>query len=84
LVTSSVAKLDGTHRSNDDLRGAVGALPVERRRLIEQLFWNERTETEVANVLGTNQSTINRRKQAILNGLRMKLSDHNEFQGFPA
>jgi hypothetical protein len=30
----------------------------------------------------TNQSTINRRKQAILNGLRMKLSNRNEVEDF--
>jgi len=48
------------------------------------LFWEERTETELANALGTHQSTINRRKQAILTGLRMKLSDRDEFQRFSA
>jgi DNA-directed RNA polymerase specialized sigma24 family protein len=81
---SSAAKVDGPHRSIDDLRGAVGALPVERRRLIEQLFWKERTETEVARAMGVNQSTISRRKQAILHGLRMKLRDRDKFQKFPA
>jgi len=34
----------------------------------------------VADALGMNQSTINRRKQAILHGLRMRLRDRNEFQ----
>jgi hypothetical protein len=53
--------------------GPVSALPAEQRRLIEQLFWGERTETEVADAMGTNQSTINCRKQAILDRLRMKL-----------
>ena len=74
------AKADQTQCSDGDLRGAVGALPPEQRRLIEQLFWEDRTETEVADALGTNQSTINRRKRAILNGLRSKLSDRNELQ----
>src|SRR5439155_6158804 len=67
LVDSSAAKVNGTHRSNDDLRDAVGALPAEQRRLIEELFWEEHTETEVADAMGTKQSTIRRRKQAILN-----------------
>jgi len=31
-----------------------------------------------------NQSTINRRKQVILNALRLKLGDRNEFQRFSA
>ena len=84
LAASFAAKENATHRSNDNLRGAVGGLPFEQRRLIEQLFWEERTETEVAHAMGTNQSTVNRRKHAILNGLRMKLRDRNEFQRFSA
>jgi hypothetical protein len=40
---------------NGDLCGAIGALSAEHRRLIEQLFWEERTETEVADAMGTNQ-----------------------------
>jgi len=84
LAASSEAKVNGRHPSNDDLRGAMRALPPEQRRLIEQLFWEERTETELAKTMNINQSTINRRKQAILNGLRMKLCDDNEFQGLSA
>lgn len=79
-ATSSATKVEETHGTNDDLRGAVGALPPEQRRIIEQLFWEERTQTEVSDALGINQSTISRRKQAILNGLRMKLPDRKEFQ----
>jgi DNA-directed RNA polymerase specialized sigma24 family protein len=84
LNASFSAKLNETHPSNDDLRGVIGALPAEQRSLIEQLFWEERTETELANTMNTNQSTINRRKRAILNGLRMKLREHDEFQRFSA
>jgi DNA-directed RNA polymerase specialized sigma24 family protein len=83
LAASSAAKADGTYCSHDHLRGVVHALPFKQCRLIEQLFWQERTETEVAAAMGINQSTINRRKQAILNGLRMKMRDRNEFQTFP-
>jgi len=79
---SSVAKVDGTRHPSSDLRGAVGALPVDQRRLIEQLFWEERTETQVANTMNINQSTINRRKRTILKSLRRKLCDGNEFQKF--
>jgi RNA polymerase sigma factor (sigma-70 family) len=79
-LPSSVARVNGTDPSNNDLRGAVRALPGKQRRLIEQLFWEERTETEVANTMNINQSTINRRKRTILNSLRMKLCDGNEFQ----
>jgi RNA polymerase sigma factor (sigma-70 family) len=82
LTAASAANGNGAHHSNDDLRGAVGALPAKQRRLIEQLFWEKRTETELADAMGTNQSTINRRKRAILNGLRTKLRDRNEFETF--
>jgi RNA polymerase sigma factor (sigma-70 family) len=80
LNASFSAKLNETHPLNGDLRGAVGALPAKQRRLIEQLFWEEHTETEVANTLNINQSTINRRKRAILKSLRTRLCDGNEFQ----
>jgi RNA polymerase sigma factor (sigma-70 family) len=79
LIASSAANGNGAHYSNDELRGAIGALPPEQRRLIEQLFCEERTETEVANTMRINQSTINRRKQTILKGLRKKLCNRNEF-----
>ena len=82
LNASSAAKLNETHPSNDDLRSAIGALPAKQRKLIEQLFWEDRTETEVANTMSINQSTINRRKRTILKSLRMKLCDGNEFQNF--
>jgi RNA polymerase sigma factor (sigma-70 family) len=84
LAASSAVKINGTQRSNGDLCGAVGALPPEQRRLIKQLFWEERTETEVACAMGTTQSTISRRKKAILGGLRMKLRDRDHFQRFSA
>src|SRR5437773_8467131 len=82
LAASSTEKVNGAHPSNDHLRDVVSALPAAQRRLIEQLFWKERTEIEVANTMGINQSTINRRKHDILKGLRMKLRDRNEFQKF--
>jgi RNA polymerase sigma factor (sigma-70 family) len=82
LAASPAAKVNGTHPSNSDLRGAVGALPAEQRRLIEQLFWEECTETELADAVGTNQSTINRRKRAILNGLRLSWTPVTNFKDF--
>ena len=84
FTASSTEKVNGAHPSNDHLRDVVSALPAAQRRMIEQLFWKERTEIEVANTMGINQSTINRRKHDILKGLRMKLCDRNEFQKFSA
>jgi RNA polymerase sigma factor (sigma-70 family) len=82
LAASSEAKVNGPHPSNDDLHGAMRALAPAQRKLIEQLFWEDHTETEVAATIGTNQSTINRRKRTILKSLRRKLYDGNEFQKF--
>jgi DNA-directed RNA polymerase specialized sigma24 family protein len=84
LFASSATTFESTGCSNDHLHSAIRALPTKQQHLIEQLFWEERTETELANTMNINQSTINRRKQAILNGLRMKLRDHNEFQRISA
>jgi RNA polymerase sigma factor (sigma-70 family) len=84
LGTSSVPNGNGAHHSNDDLRGAVAALSADQRRLIEQLFWDERTETEVAETMGTNQSTINRHKQAILTRLRLMLGEPQRISQFSA
>jgi len=82
LAALSAAQIGEAHGPNEDLRGAVSELPAEQRRLIEQLFWEERTEMEVAETIGTNQSTVSRRKQAILNSLHKKLRQRNKFQGF--
>jgi len=84
FTASSTEKVNVAHPLNDHLRDVVSALPAAQRRLIEQLFWKERTEIEVANTMGINQSTINRRKHDILKGLRMKLRDRNEFRTFSA
>jgi RNA polymerase sigma factor (sigma-70 family) len=81
FAASSPAKINGSGCS-ENLRGAVAALPAEERRLLEQLFWEDRTEVEVANMMSINQSTINRRKQGILKSLRTKLCNSNEFQRF--
>lgn len=78
--TAASARAEEPRCSNDHLRGAVGALPPEQRRLIEQLFWEKRTETEVANTMRMHQSTISRRKRTILKVLRMKLCDGNELK----
>jgi len=66
------------------LRGAVGALPSEQSRLIEQLFWQERTETEVAAGDGYQPIHHQSPQARYSEGSPMKLRDRNEFQKFPA
>jgi RNA polymerase sigma factor (sigma-70 family) len=54
----------------DDLADAMAALPEHSRRLILMLFWEERSEREVAEALGLSQPAIHKRKQCILGLLR--------------
>ena len=49
-------------------------LPENERRLIESLFWDGRTETEVAGGLGISQQAVCKRKHKILSKLRNTLA----------
>jgi len=55
------------------LHVALMALPEPDRWLIHQLFWEERTESELADLLGVNQSTVSRRKNGVLRDLNRNL-----------
>jgi RNA polymerase sigma factor (sigma-70 family) len=57
------------------LRTALDRLAEPDRRLIQLLFWDGRTETELAAELGVAQSTVNKHKQAILVHLRRSIGD---------
>lgn len=46
------------------------ALPQDERSLIEELFFNEKSESQVARTIGVNQSTVSRRLTKILLKLR--------------
>ena len=43
--------------------------------LIRHLFWEGRTETEIANGLGISQQAVSKRKRRILNELRQSFAD---------
>lgn len=49
-----------------DLRKAIQHLKESERDLINDLFFNNKTEVQIAQDLGLNQSTVNRRKIKIL------------------
>ena len=51
------------------LRHALASLPEPDRRLIEQLFWEGKTEAEIATTLGISQQAVSKRKQAMLRDL---------------
>jgi DNA-directed RNA polymerase specialized sigma24 family protein len=78
---------DGHPFGTDDVEGRLVAdqeekrlmrsmtdLPESDRQLLESLFWDERTETEVAGGLGISQQAVCKRKHRILNGLRNTLA----------
>jgi DNA-directed RNA polymerase specialized sigma24 family protein len=60
------------------LRDAVASLPKSSRSLIEQLFWHERTEQDVAEVLRIGRRAVNKRKHAVLMCLQRVLTDRSQ------
>ncbi|WP_312943145.1 sigma-70 family RNA polymerase sigma factor [Oscillibacter sp.] len=52
------------------LRIALQALPDDERSLIDEIFFNDKSESQVAKSIGVNQSTISRRLSKILSKLK--------------
>jgi RNA polymerase sigma factor (sigma-70 family) len=72
------ARTDRTHTTDPIdgiLRSALDRLTEPDQRLIQHLFWDGCTETELAAELGIAQSTVNKQKQAILLHLRRSIAD---------
>jgi DNA-directed RNA polymerase specialized sigma24 family protein len=59
-----------TVEEGQTLRAALGQLKKLDRQLIERLFWEGRSEAEIASESGISQQAANRRKQRILRELR--------------
>jgi Sigma-70, region 4 len=56
------------------IRNALVSLPKPHQWLISQLFWYERSENEIAKLLGISQRAVSKRKQVALRSLREKLN----------
>jgi DNA-directed RNA polymerase specialized sigma subunit len=56
------------------LREAVNLLPPAEKRLIRDLFWQERTEASVARRSGVSQQAVSKQKKAALRHLRQALT----------
>jgi DNA-directed RNA polymerase specialized sigma24 family protein len=56
------------------LREAVKLLSPAEKRLIEDLFWQERTEASVAEWCRVSQQAVSKRKKAVLRHLRQLLT----------
>ena len=52
------------------LKRSLSHLPDDDRELLEHLFWDGQTETEIASGLGITQQAVNKRKHKLLSELR--------------
>jgi RNA polymerase sigma factor (sigma-70 family) len=62
------------------LKRTLTNLPEADRRLLQRLFWEGRTETEIASGLGITQQAVSKRKRKILSELRRCLNATDEDQ----
>lgn len=55
---------------SEQLHRALSFLSDEEQYLIQQIYFNDRTERDLAEELGCSQNAVNKRKQPILDKLR--------------
>ena len=60
---------------SEQLHRALSFLSDEEQYLIQQIYFNERTERDLAEEQGCSQNAVNKRKQRILNKLRRFLQN---------
>jgi RNA polymerase sporulation-specific sigma factor len=73
--SSSVMVPDSRQLNDGELHCALAALPDIDRSIIEQIFWHERTEAELAQTIGISQPAVNKRKRLALLKLRALLHE---------
>lgn len=66
----SVEQLAAEHLEAEQVRFCLSKLSKDEQELILQLFYQEKTEQEVGNMLHISQQLVNKRKQALLLKLR--------------
>ena len=66
----SVEQLAAEHLEAEQVRFCLSKLSEDERDLILLLFYQERTEQEVGNMLHISQQSVNKRKQTLLLKLR--------------
>lgn len=66
----SVEQLALEHLETERIRFCLAQLTDEERKLISLLFYQEKTEQEVGNMLHISHQAVNKRKQALLLKLR--------------
>jgi RNA polymerase sigma factor (sigma-70 family) len=65
-------------QEEEQLKQSLTSLPEADRHLLEHLFWEGRTETEIADGLGISQQAVSKRKRKILTALRRSLKHPEE------
>lgn len=73
LNTESVEDAAVRRIMTDKLHQCIERLPAPERELILEIFFNEKSESQIAKELGTNHQTINYRKQRILKKIQKML-----------
>ena len=74
-MAPTMSKIDScSSRKNKQSCGLINDLPEPDRNLIECLFWEDRTEREIAGRLGITQQAVSKRKHRILDELRETLT----------
>lgn len=68
-----VVSQEPTPCPHEDLHRALATLSEIQLSIIEQIFWNEQTETDLANTLHISQQAVNKRKRLALQNLREAL-----------
>jgi RNA polymerase sigma factor (sigma-70 family) len=63
---------------SERLRNTMGRLVEDDRRLIQRLFWDGWTESQVAGSMGISQQAVSKRKQKILHELRRRFVRNGE------
>lgn len=66
----SVEQLAAEYLEAEQVRFCLSKLSKDEQELILQLFYQEKTEQEVGNMLHISQQSVNKRKQALLLKLR--------------
>ncbi len=65
-------------QEEEQLKQSLTSLPEADRHLLEHLFWEGRTETEIADGLGISQQAVSKRKRKILTALRRSFKHSEE------
>ena len=65
-------------QEEEHLKQTLTCLPDEDRHLLQGLFWEGLTETEIASGLGISQQAVSKRKRKVLKALRRSFDYSND------